>query len=139
MSTTKKIPWTKKLAKKLSEITVKNKDEIFIWKATVIFILLLMSLSIFYFIRLNYRQTTALLDQTSETVVTKSGFSIENIDMKALEQATILIEYKKTPLTIPSKIRNVFFYEQYENIIYKPLETNKELSSFIIKTAELTE
>ncbi len=135
MSTPKKIPLTKKLAKYLSEITVKNKDEIFIWKAVVLFTFLLMSLSIFYFLRLSYYQTNALLDKTSETVVNKSGFSIENIDMTALEKATVLIEYKKNPLTIPSKIRNVFFYEKYENIIYQPLEINKDLSSSVIKTA----
>lgn len=135
MSTPKKIPLTKKLAKHLSEITVKNKDEIFIWKAVVLFTFLLMSLSIFYFLRLSYYQTNALLDKTSETVVNKSGFSIENIDMTALEKATVLIEYKKNPLTIPSKIRNVFFYEKYENIIYQPLEINKDLSSSVIKTA----
>lgn len=139
MSTTKHISWTKKLARKLNEITVQSKDELFVWKAIVIFILLLMSLSVFYFIRLSYYKTNALLDQTTETVVTKSGFSIENIDMDALEKATILIEYKKNPLTLPVKIRNVFFYDSYENIPYRPLEVNRGLSSSIIKSVRLDE
>jgi len=123
MSTPKQLPcWAKKLAQKINSVTLQNKDEVFAWKATVIFILLLMALSIFYFIRLSYQQTNALLDRTSDTVVNKSGFSIENIDMPAFEKAAELIEYKKNPLTLPSKIRNVFFYEKIEELNYKPVD-----------------
>lgn len=122
MSTPKMIPWTKKLAKKLSAITVKNSDEIFIWKAVTVFVLFLMALSVFYFVRLSYEKTNALLDETSDTVVNKSGFSIENIDMDAFEKAAALIDYKKNPLTLSPKIRNVFFYDTMEDINYIPPE-----------------
>lgn len=122
MSTLKTIPWTKKLAKKLSAVTVANSDDVFLWKASVLFILTLMALSVFYFVRLSYQKTNALLDQTSDTVVNKSGFSIENIDMDAFEKAAVLIDYKRNPLTLPSKIRNVFFYNALETTSYKPPE-----------------
>jgi len=137
MSINKKISFTKKLAKKINEITVQSKDELFLWKATIIFILVLMTLSVTYFVRLGYYQTNALLDKTTETVVSKSGFSIENINMEALEKAAVLIEYKKTPLTLPGKVRNMFFYGSYEEIPYQPMEVNKDLSSSVIKTANL--
>jgi hypothetical protein len=135
MSTNKKIPLAKKLAKKISETTVQSKDELFLWKATIVFILILMTFSIIYFIRLGYYQTNALLDKTTETVVNKSGYSLENINMDALQQAAVLIEYKKNPLTLPSKIRNMFFYGTFEETPYQPLEVNKDLSSSVIKTA----
>lgn len=128
MSTPKYIPWTKKLAKKLSEVTVQNRDELFVWKAITVFTLLLMGLSSFYFIRLSYEKTNALIDQTSETVVTKSGFSIENINIEAFEKAAALIEYKKNPLTLPSKIRNIFYYGSYETVSYKPVKTGQNIS-----------
>ena len=118
MSTPKKPCWAKKLAGVINDVTVQNKDEVFLWKAVIIFILALLALSIFYFVRLSYQKTNALLDETSDTVVNKSGFSIENINMEAFEKAVTLIDYKKNPLTLPSKIRNVFFYEQLENINY---------------------
>jgi len=121
MSTLKQTPcWAKKLARTINEVTVQNKDEVFLWKAVIIFILTLLALSVFYFVRLSYQKTNALLDETSDTVVNKSGFSIENINMDAFEKAVILIDYKKNPLTLPPKIRNVFFYEQIENINYTP-------------------
>ncbi len=120
MSTLKKIPWTKKLAKQLNSVTVENRDELFLWKTTTIFVFILMVLSVSYFVRLGYQKTNALLDQTSDTVVNKSGFSIENIDMEAFEKAAVLIDYKKNPLTLPSKIRNVFFYDKEENTGYVP-------------------
>jgi len=121
MSTLKKYPcWTKKLARAINNVTVQNKDEVFLWKAVIIFILTLLALSVFYFVRLSYQKTNALLDETSDTVINKSGFSIENINMAAFEKAVILIDYKKNPLTLPPKIRNVFFYEQTENINYVP-------------------
>ncbi|HRY36704.1 MAG TPA: hypothetical protein P5230_02370 [Candidatus Magasanikbacteria bacterium] len=133
MSTLKTTPWTKRLAKKISEITVQNKDELFVWKAITLFTLFLMALSAFYFVRLSYEKTNALLDQTSDTVVSKSGFSIENIDLDAFEKAAALIEYKKNPLTLPTKIRNIFFYENYENISYTP---NKK--DFLAPTSTLS-
>lgn len=124
MSTLKKTPcWAKKLARTINEVTVQNKDEVFLWKAVIIFILTLLALSVFYFVRLSYQKTNALLDETSDTVVNKSGFSIENINMEAFEKAVTLIDYKKNPLTLPSKIRNVFFYERTENINYAPPTT----------------
>ena len=108
------------MAKHLSEITVQNRDELFLWKAIVIFILILMASSIFYFIRLSYQKTNALIDQTSETVVSKSGFSIENIDLDAFAKAAALIDYKRNPLTLPFKMRNIFFYDGFEITSYKP-------------------
>lgn len=139
MSTLKTIPWTKRLAKKLSEITVQNKDELFVWKAITVFTLFLMTLSAFYFIRLSYEKTNALLDQTSDTVVSKSGFSIENIDLDAFEKAAALIEYKKNPLTLPKKIRNIFFYGIYENISYVPGKTGEVTSTTVLNNSVLTE
>lgn len=139
MSTLKTIPWTKKLAKKLSAITVANSDDVFLWKAVVVFIFTLMSLSVFYFVRLSYHKTNALLDQTSDTVVNKSGFSIENIDMDAFEKAAVLIDYKKNPLTLPPKIRNVFFYERDEVTGYKPPAVTLPATTSSLKTATVIE
>ncbi len=116
MSTLKKTAWTKNLAKKINSVTVQNRGEIFIWKIITLFTLFLMMLSVFYFLRLSYQKTNALIDQTSDTVVNKSGFSIENIDLEAFEKASTLIDYKKNPLTLPDKIRNIFFYNKIEII-----------------------
>lgn len=130
MSIPKKISWTKKLSKKINCITVQNRGEIFIWKTIAILTLFLMILSVFYFLHLNYQKTNALFDQTSDTVVNKSGFSIENIDLKAFEKASILINYKKNPLTLPAELRNIFFYDKLENF--------KNETDIVLETESIT-
>ncbi len=139
MSTLKTTLWTKKLAKKLSAVTITSSDELFLWKAVTVFILTLMALSVFYFLRLSYQKTNALLDETSDTVVKKSGFSIENIDMDAFEKAAILIDYKKSFLTLPPKIRNMFFYERVETTDYKPPDATLPITTSSLKTTTVIE